>query len=80
MSSGGPPFGSTFSKKTVKLAAKLEKVHFLGEIPRDQVRRLLKKGDVFILPSRDEVFPTSLLEAMAEGKGVIVSEVGGLPK
>ena len=67
-----------FRKKLLKLAAKLKKVLFLGEIPRDQVRRLLREGDVFILPSRDEVFPTSLLEAMAEGKGVIASEVGGV--
>jgi glycosyltransferase involved in cell wall biosynthesis len=67
-----------FLKKLLKLAVNLENLHFLGEIPRDQVRRLLKEGDVFILPSRDEVFPTSLLEALAEGKGVIASEVGGV--
>ena len=67
-----------FQEKLLKLAKKLEKVHLLGEIPRDQVRRLLREGDVFILPSRDEVFPTSLLEAMAEGKGVIASEIGGV--
>lgn len=67
-----------FQAKLLKLTAKLEKVRLLGEIPRDQVRRLLSEGDVFILPSRDEVFPTSLLEAMAEGKAVIASEVGGV--
>jgi len=76
----GPRLDERFCRKLDRLASKLDHVYFLGEIPRLQVQQLLKKADVFILPSRDEVFPTSLLEALAEDKAVIVAEVGGVPE
>jgi len=69
-----------YCRKLDKLASKLDHVYLLGEIPRPQVQQLLKGADVFILPSRDEVFPTSLLEALAERKGVIAAAVGGVPE
>ncbi len=76
----GRRLNERFCRRLERLAGKLEGVHFLGEIPRPEVRQLLKKADLFILPSRDEVFPTSLLEALAEGKGVIAAAVGGVPE
>lgn len=69
-----------FYQNLLKRSKNLGQVYFLGEIPREQVQRLLQDGDVFILPSRDEVFPTSLLEAMAERKGIIAASVGGVPE
>ncbi len=53
-----------------------EKVAFLGN--RDDVNRLLKAGDVFVLASRTEAFPNVVLEAMATGLPVVTTDVGSV--
>lgn len=42
--------------------------------------RWIREANAFILPSRAEGLPMSLLEAMAWGKAVITSPVGGIPE
>jgi glycosyltransferase involved in cell wall biosynthesis len=53
-------------------------VHYIGEVPQATALAYLQAADVFALPSRDEVLPITLLEAMALGKGLVVSRVGGI--
>ncbi len=40
----------------------------------------MQQTNVFILPSRNEGLPMAMLEAMAWGKALIVSPVGGIPE
>jgi len=54
----------------------LGRLRLLGE--RDDVPDLLSDADVFVLASRSEGLPLSVVEAMAAGLPVVASDVGGL--
>ena len=53
-------------------------VYFAGRISHDQVLQAIKGFDIAIVPSRDEGFGLSALEAMSVGIPVIASRVGAL--
>jgi len=55
-----------------------DRVTFLGW--REDVRKLLSSWDLLVITSLDEGFPISALEAMAVGRPVLASQVGGLPE
>ena len=52
----------------------------LGYVDHYITPSLYALADIFILPSFYENFPLSLLEAMASGRAVIASNVGGIPE
>ncbi|WP_447972458.1 glycosyltransferase family 4 protein [Nitrospira sp. Kam-Ns4a] len=54
-----------------------DRVHFLGH--RDDVPACLAAMDLFVLPSLNEGMGRALVEAMAAGRPVIASRVGGVP-
>ena len=67
-----------FVKQLVKDLRLDDDVQFLGE--QDHLEPLFFCADVFLLPSEQESFGLTALEAMACGVPVIASDVGGLPE
>lgn len=53
-----------------------DRVDFMGD--RSDVPSLLAASDVFVLASKSEMLPISILEAMRAGLPVIASDVGGV--
>ena len=53
-----------------------DKVKFLGW--RDDIPEIMETIDVFVLPSLNEGMGRVLVEAMASGKPVVASRVGGI--
>lgn len=45
---------------------------------REDIPDLLQAMDIFVLPSLSEGFPLAAMEAMASGRPVVCSQVGGL--
>jgi len=55
-----------------------ERIKYAGFVTGEEKIRLLSKAKIFILPSRHESSPISILEAAACGKPVIVSDIAEL--
>lgn len=72
----GPEAGSLRAESSrLGIAAK---VHFLGS--RDDIPDLLQALDLLVISSLHEGIPTVLLEAMAMGRPVVSTAVGGIPE
>ncbi|MDD5190860.1 MAG: glycosyltransferase family 4 protein, partial [Dehalococcoidales bacterium] len=54
-------------------------VRLTGSVPVEDLRKLYAACDIFVLPSITEAMPVAVLEAMASGKPIIASRVGGVP-
>lgn len=53
-------------------------VTFAGFVP--QIDAFMRSLDIFVLPSHLEALPVSVLEAMAAGRPVVATRVGGIPE
>lgn len=57
----------------------IHSVHFLGWIDGDQKVRALYESDIFVLATyHGEGMPICILEAMASGKSVVTTDIGGI--
>ncbi len=67
------------------IAKKIEKktgskIFFPGKVSKEELKKLYALCNVFVLPSLNEGLPLVLLEAMAFGKPIITTNVGGIPE
>lgn len=69
-----------FSQKLSFSVRNKKNIHVMGELPNAEVLSRIQSADVFVLPSRDEALPMTLLEAMYFSKAIIASRSGGIPE
>jgi glycosyltransferase involved in cell wall biosynthesis len=57
-----------------------DRVEYLGWISEEKRDSLLRKTDIFVLPSYGEGMPMTILEAMSHAVPVVSTPVGGIPE
>lgn len=57
-----------------------DKILLVGRVTHSDIPLFLNACDIFVLPSLSEGFPTVIPEAMACGKPVVGTNVGGIPE
>jgi glycosyltransferase involved in cell wall biosynthesis len=55
-------------------------VRYLGYVDQDVLEALYRRADLFVFPTRSDVFPLVTLEALAAGTPVVSTTVGGIPE
>lgn len=73
----GSEYGDQMRKEAIQLGID-EQVTWAGQ--RSDVENVLAATDLCVLPSLEENLPISILEAMAAGRAVIATAVGGIPE
>ena len=69
-----------YAKEVIAYARRKDiKAKFTGFVPKEDLRALYSACDIFVLPSFGEGDPIALKEALASGKPLIGSNVGGIP-
>ena len=74
----GPELGPL--KELARASGLGERVLFPGKADRPTAAALFRECEFFVLPSRHEPFGIVNLEAMAAGKAVLATRVGGVPE
>ncbi|RLL85927.1 glycosyltransferase family 4 protein [Mesotoga sp. BH458_6_3_2_1] len=74
--SGSREFLSSVAKKF----GVMDKVKFVGSVPREKILDYFDSIDIYIQPSKQEGLPRALIEAMSRGCPAIGSLTGGIPE
>lgn len=74
---GGGPYESRLAEE-IASAGLNDTVRLAGGIPNREAIRYFAAADIYMVPSTEEGFPRTLLEAMAAGCPFVATDVGGV--
>jgi glycosyltransferase involved in cell wall biosynthesis len=57
-----------------------DNVHYVGYVDKETLNSLYNNADLFVFPTRSDVFPLVTLEAMAAATPVVATNIGGIPE
>ncbi len=57
-----------------------KRIRFHGSFLPSELPALMKRTDMIVIPSRTEGLPITLIEAMAYGRPIVATKVGGIPE
>lgn len=69
----------SFRESLARQVDDLKNVHILGNRPAEDVARYLAASNALVLPSWAEGTPNVVLEALAAGRPIVATHVGGIP-
>jgi glycosyltransferase involved in cell wall biosynthesis len=75
---GDGPDRSALADRAAKSGVAV-RIEWLGDVPRERVKRLLRGAAVVVMPSRFEGNPLIAIEALQAGAPLIASDIPGLP-
>lgn len=64
-------------EKLIKGLGLENKIHLLGSMDREELKMIYLSGNIYVLTTKYEGFPYTIIEAMSYGLPVIASDVGG---
>lgn len=73
-------FGAEKLARSCRDAGISDLVGHLGPVPANERVSFFERADIFVLPTYAEAMPISVIEAMAAGKAIITTCVGGIPE
>ncbi|PYJ70661.1 MAG: hypothetical protein DME76_04740 [Verrucomicrobia bacterium] len=75
----GPEGEESALCRTLVQDLNLRNVHFLGQVPKEQIPILADRHDIHLHTNRVENMPVTIIEMWACGLPVVGTEVGGMP-
>ncbi len=75
----GPDMGALRELKALALQLGIEgQIRFMGQVPPRDIPGILAACDVFVVPSTYEGLPLAMLEAMAQSRPIVASDLDGI--
>ena len=72
--------GGALGSKVKSIIGNSEHIHLFDWQPQEQIHELYLASDIFVLPSRFEALPLTIIEAMNAALHIIFTQVGGVPE
>lgn len=78
----GPHTRPEYAQKLMNMSVELgctSRITFTGNVPNEELPGFYQLADIFVFPTQADTMPLVILEALASGKPIVSTTVGGIP-